>query len=724
MGWPLSQDYNEAIQSPGRNFADLDLKGGEVVSNSFGLPMPYSGNFADVYQVRSSDGSRWAVKCFTREVPGLRERYREISRHLRQARLPFTVDFSYLEEGIRVTGRWFPVLKMQWVEGLTLNQFVAQHAEKPTHLEALLQIWGRLARRLREAEVAHCDLQHGNVLLVPGSGPKSLALKLVDYDGMWVPALTRSRSGEVGHPSYQHPQRAREQTYSREVDRFSLLLIATALRAVTVKGRALWDKYDNGDNLLFNEPDLAGPTKSFLFLDLIRSADPLTEALADHLLKSLRGGVESAPLLEEVLPDVSSSVSSIRPAKPVAILVGGNGTATGVVARPVVRRKPTKRSGVRVATWVAVVAMLLGGLGLIGALFAVMRQHPDRSATEAAVAHNRSEDSQAEEPRSGQVRVEDMEPRKEETDPIKPTEQEKPKLPPPDTHRASEKPQTPPKETPREKPEKPKKEEPEKPDKPRPPPKVEDSLPNPPIGMKFAGIREGDLLMGSPDGEVGRKKNEGPQHKVRITSPFYMSIFPVTKGQFARFAKEAPYKTEAEQARDKLTWQNTGFSQDNPHEPVVFVTWNDAVKFCEWLTKEDKEGRRYVLPTEAQWEYACRVGTKTAYFFGDDAKFLKDYAWYKDNSENRIHPVAGQSSNPKGLFDLYGNVRQWCRDDLRTYAGGEVVDPIGPETAGGQRALRGGDWESDAAACRSAARMHLDPSERNNHVGFRVVCEP
>src|SRR5437868_12927374 len=134
MAWPLSQDYHEAIQLPAAHVADLDLKRGEAIANALGLPMPYAGNFADVYQVRCPDGSRWAVKCFTREVPGLRERYAEISRHLRQAKLPFGVDFDYLEKGIRVAGRWFPVLKMQWVEGLTLNQFVAQSLDKPAML--------------------------------------------------------------------------------------------------------------------------------------------------------------------------------------------------------------------------------------------------------------------------------------------------------------------------------------------------------------------------------------------------------------------------------------------------------------------------------------------------------------------------------------------------------------------------------------------------------------
>jgi hypothetical protein len=121
IAWPLSQDYNEAVQSPTTNFADADLRRGKTACNALGIPLPCSGNFADVYQVRCPDDQRWAVKCFTREVAGLHQRYDAISRHLRQAKLPFTVDFSYLDDGIRVRGRWYPVLKMEWVEGLTLN---------------------------------------------------------------------------------------------------------------------------------------------------------------------------------------------------------------------------------------------------------------------------------------------------------------------------------------------------------------------------------------------------------------------------------------------------------------------------------------------------------------------------------------------------------------------------------------------------------------------------
>src|SRR5262249_670029 len=150
--------------------------------------------------------------------------------HLRKAALPFTVDFQYLQEGIRVQGRWYPVLKMHWVEGLLLNEFVKGALDKPAALQALADVWVRMAHCLREEQIAHGDLQHANMLLVPGSSTGSVVVKLVDYDGMYVPALARSKSAEVGHPAYQHPQRLREGTYGPDVDRFPLLAIYCAIR--------------------------------------------------------------------------------------------------------------------------------------------------------------------------------------------------------------------------------------------------------------------------------------------------------------------------------------------------------------------------------------------------------------------------------------------------------------------------------------------------------------
>ena len=372
MAWPLSQDYNEAIQNPGSAFSDPELRKGEPAVNALGLPMPRSGNFADVYEFRCPD-RKWAVKCFTREVPGLRDRYREVSYYLRGLNLPFMVDFKYLDEGIRIRGKCYPVLKMHWVEGLTLNEFVREHLDKPQTLEMLAHIWIRLSRRLRASKLAHCDLQHGNVLLVPGSKASALAVKLIDYDGMCVPVLASRRSGEVGHPAYQHPQRLREGTYSAEVDRFPNLVIYSALRAVIAGGRPLWQRYDNGDNLLFREQDLRSPRDSALFWELVRLNDPELRRLADGLSRAVYKPLDETPLLEELLPDweaapTKSRVRAGRALSPEMIF----GAATAVDGPQAPRRLPVRPRKTLAWLWV-VAACVLTLAGSLGAGIAFLR---------------------------------------------------------------------------------------------------------------------------------------------------------------------------------------------------------------------------------------------------------------------------------------------------------------------------------------------------------------
>ena len=301
MPWPQPTDYHEAIQHPNFCFRDPELSRCEPALNAFGLPMPCSGNFAIVYRLNCPVTQRsWAVKCFIYEVSGLQQRYHAISEHLRRARLPFMVTFDYLQEGIRIHGSWFPVLKMPWVEGVTLNEFVRQHVEKQRSLAALCRLWVRLSRKLRRAEVAHADIQHGNVLLVPTSDPGRVALRVIDYDGMYIPALASVGSGEVGHPSYQHPERIRSGTYGPEVDRFSHLAIYVALRSLIICGKDLWDRYDNGDNLLFRREDYAAPAASLLFNKLWNAPTPVCN-LAGHLILASQGCLANVPLLDELL---------------------------------------------------------------------------------------------------------------------------------------------------------------------------------------------------------------------------------------------------------------------------------------------------------------------------------------------------------------------------------------------------------------------------------------
>jgi WD40 repeat protein len=393
--WPLSQDYNEAIQDPPSAFADLELRGGQVRLNALGLPQPCSGNFADVYEVTCpATQSTWAVKCFTREVPGLQQRYTAVSRHLLQASLPFTVEFVFLPQGIRVHGNWYPALKMRWVEGFLLNHFVRDNLDKPALLQAMQQIWVRLARRLREANLAHGDLQHGNVLLVPGSKAAALAVKLIDYDGMWVPALAKSRSGEVGHPNYQHPQRLREGTYNSEVDRFPFLVTATALRALSIGGRGLWERYDNGDNLLFREPDLRAPDESPLFRELAASTDPGLKRQVAQLRQACRARLEDTPLLEEALPEEKATAVQVVKPPPVPTAAATAVTTawdfeSGSQENDRPRRKTRRRKRASVSAWVWAAAGV-GVAALVGVAFAfsVLGDHSNPTIPGTQVVQN------------------------------------------------------------------------------------------------------------------------------------------------------------------------------------------------------------------------------------------------------------------------------------------------------------------------------------------------
>ncbi len=301
MPWPQPTDYNAAIQMPALCFADAELRQGQVAGDLFGLPRPCSGGFADVYQVQGSGNQSWAVKCFTRQVHDLQGRYQAISDHLVHHQRAFMVDFRYLEQGIRVQGQWYPVLKMRWVEGFRLNEFVAEHLDRGSLLERLAQMWVKLAQELREAGMAHGDLQHGNVLLVPGSKSSSLLLRLIDYDGMFIPALAQQPSGEVGHPHYQHPHRLRDGAYNAEVDRFSHLVIYTALRCLSVAGKSLWQRYDNGENLLFREEDFRHPAGSELLRELWTHSDFDLRNLTGQLLLSSQAPLDQVPLLDELL---------------------------------------------------------------------------------------------------------------------------------------------------------------------------------------------------------------------------------------------------------------------------------------------------------------------------------------------------------------------------------------------------------------------------------------
>lgn len=230
------------------------------------------------------------------------------------------------------------------------------------------------------------------------------------------------------------------------------------------------------------------------------------------------------------------------------------------------------------------------------------------------------------------------------------------------------------------------------------------------IGMRLVLLPAGEFVMGSPDSEEDRQEGEG-QHRVCITKPFYLGMTEVTQAQWEAVMGTRP-------------WRGMEYAKDGPDHAATSVSWHDAVKFCAALSK--KEGTLYRLPTEAEWEYACRAGTTTTFHFGNDASHLGDYAWFKANAEQAgewyAHPVGRKKPNPFGLYDIHGNVCEWCSDwyDVDYYATSPDTDPMGPSN-GTFRVFRGMSWRNPAKGCRSAARNSGDPETGTNLVGFRVV---
>jgi serine/threonine protein kinase/formylglycine-generating enzyme required for sulfatase activity len=228
------------------------------------------------------------------------------------------------------------------------------------------------------------------------------------------------------------------------------------------------------------------------------------------------------------------------------------------------------------------------------------------------------------------------------------------------------------------------------------------------IGMKLVPIPAGQFSMGSADTELDADDDQKPQHLVKITKPFYLSVYEVTQQQYEKVMGVRP-------------WQGKGFVQDGLDYPATYVNWDDAAEFCRKLSKQ--EGVEYRLPTEAQWEYACRARTTTAYSFGDNVSKLEEYAWYGKNAwevgEQYPHRVGQKLPNPWGLYDMHGNVLEWCQDRYAPYGSEKVLtDPTGP-AQGENRLLRGGSFDDHSSAVRSANRVDDLPTNRYNVDGFR-----
>jgi formylglycine-generating enzyme required for sulfatase activity len=231
------------------------------------------------------------------------------------------------------------------------------------------------------------------------------------------------------------------------------------------------------------------------------------------------------------------------------------------------------------------------------------------------------------------------------------------------------------------------------------------------VSIEFVWIEPGTFLMGSPETEIGRDPNEGPQHEVTITQGFWLAKYEITQAQWEAVTGETP-------------WADQLYVQPDPDHPAVYISWHDIQSFIQLANKAAGDSL-YRLPTEAEWEYACRARTTTPWSFGEDENELNNYSWHYDTTPHSVNlqyaqPVGRKLPNPWGLYDMHGNVWEWTQTWHGPYGTSPTVDPQGPQE-GRLRVHRGGSWGLIAAWVRSAFRPGGDPRDYRSDLGARLL---
>jgi hypothetical protein len=296
--WPTARHFAEAIQCPRICFNEPYLREMLPAVDRLGMPLVTSGQFAYVFKLNAQTGAgAVAVRCFRGYLGDREERYQSLDAHLNASNISALPRFKYFPKGILVEGRRYPVLVMQWIEGPTLDVYLQEMRHRPEVVGHLADEWVRLVASLHEAKVAHGDLQHGNIIVEHGQ------LRLVDFDGMFVPRMDGLRASEVGHQHYQHPKRD-ARFFSEKIDNFSALVVYLSLISL-VERPALWDEHHD-ENLLFIKSDFLAPEESALF-QKIKEIGPEHQRLAGVL----EAAATSEPDATPALPDLVSAKTKL-----------------------------------------------------------------------------------------------------------------------------------------------------------------------------------------------------------------------------------------------------------------------------------------------------------------------------------------------------------------------------------------------------------------------------
>jgi hypothetical protein len=326
MAYPQFTDFNEALQNPRTAFTDAELQNAQADTNPLGLPVALGGGFAYTYPM-TTPRRKVAVRCFHRQVPSAEQRYDAISKKLGTLASPYFVNFDYQPKGIKIHGAGYPIVRMEWVNGDTLGVFLERRAKNAKTIDSLRAQFRAMALILQRAGIAHGDIQNLNVIVV------GTELRLIDYDGMYVPPMQTGGGEEVGHKHWQHPQRS-QRDFGPNMDRFSFIVVDVSLRAI-IADPALHGRFnEGGETIIFKANDYADPSSSETFR--ILRAKPELQSAVHNLERICSAPISRVPTLEEFLAGNNIPGTSVRAAPAPAGIQGKPKQAAYISAYPVV----------------------------------------------------------------------------------------------------------------------------------------------------------------------------------------------------------------------------------------------------------------------------------------------------------------------------------------------------------------------------------------------------
>lgn len=713
MSWPQPGDYDDALQNPNIHFQHPELKIGKPFKDS-GRILTWPGKSGIVFQMDCS-GRYWAVKCFTRASIDEEERYKAISDFIKQCQLPYFVQCQLIPDAILIKGNKFPVLRMEWVEGdVNLVQYLQSNYHNSPLIAALAQQWLTMTRDLRLQGVAHGDLQFGNVLMVGNT------IKLVDYDGMYVPALSGRQADELGHPNFQHPDRSTSD-YGPYLDHFSAWSIYTSLYCISCDPQ-LFKKTGEGlnDALLFEARDYESPDNSRIFNDLRNHSNPQVRELGSIFYGLVKLGTRGIPSLDDNVP-TSPTANYYKilgvPGNTTSVQIKQAHTVMSMIWAPGYYQQNSELK-----------EMALGKLEQLNEAYDKLEKLVKLTSASASAQGNTVGDWlwDADTTASRSAPLESwfvdegnvaspsnkyahndvtrgiskdwlVECKKLCSDFSAPA-----KVLPKNSHSPLSRVLT---------------------DGWLTPLKVLTTVVVLALGIggyaaepmlkktAISKIEEamikldgGGYLMGS-----SAIANAAPVHP-EIVKPFLLSRFETTQFQFETLAGRNPSHFK-------------GFAD----RPVENITWDDCQRFIDSLNKS--QGKyKYRLPTETEWEFACRAKSITDYCFGNSDKELEKFAWIWPNSAGETHAGGVLLPNKWGLYDMYGNVGEWCQNNYIRYS--NESDDEHETKSDDRKIVRGGSWlsysrgdKSDRPS-RSSYRFAVEKQFGSDTIGMRLAADP